>query len=173
LGIKGAQSEKFIEMMQQDDDVSGPVTNYKTKVITMIYKEAGLRLADYLHGHERGIYFAEFYEKTKDFLCNKATEDDLNVKPVFSGRIIPVSRRRSTPCCRQNRRGLPFALHLKGLAFGCIVLALARCCAELFGRFLLSVASCGVLDLSHASALTTVPKFRSHFALIFSMAPQT
>jgi hypothetical protein len=102
--IKGTQAEKFVEMMQQDDDVSGPVTNYKTKVMAMIYKEAGLRLADYLHGHERGIYFAEFYEKTKDFLCNKAKEDDLNVKPLFGMSVEQTTDRWRKRAIRRYRQ---------------------------------------------------------------------
>jgi Domain of unknown function (DUF4338) len=102
--IKGSQAKKFTEMMRQDDDVSGPVTNYKTKVLTMIYKDAGLKLSDYQHGHERGIYFSEFYENTKKFLCGKATDDELKIKPLFSASVEQVTDRWRERAIRRYRQ---------------------------------------------------------------------
>lgn len=79
--------------MKQKDDVSGPVTNYKTKVLTLIYKAAGLNLADITHGHKRGIYFSEFYENTRDFLCGKVPEDGLKMKPLFQETVEQITER--------------------------------------------------------------------------------
>jgi Domain of unknown function (DUF4338)/Protein of unknown function (DUF3102) len=91
--LKETRTHEFQQMMTQDDDVSGPVTNYKTKVLTMIYKAAGLNLADFMHGHERGIYFSEFYENSRDFLCGKIQKGDLRMKPLFQETIEQITER--------------------------------------------------------------------------------
>ncbi len=91
--LKDSRKYEFKQMMKQDDDVSGPVTNYKTKVLTMIYKAAGLNLGDFMHRHERGIYFSEFYENTRDFLCGKVPEDDLKMKPLFQETVQQITER--------------------------------------------------------------------------------
>lgn len=91
--LKESQAHKFQTMMTQDADVHGPVTNYKTKVLTMMYRAAGLKLADFQHGHRRGIYFSEFYENTRDFLCGKVPEDDLKMKPLFQETVQQITDR--------------------------------------------------------------------------------
>jgi Domain of unknown function (DUF4338)/Protein of unknown function (DUF3102) len=91
--LKYSRAHEFREMMTQDADVSGPVCNYKTKVVTMIYKAAGLKLADFLHGHRRGIYFSEFYENTRDFLCGRVPEDGLKMKPLFQETVQQITDR--------------------------------------------------------------------------------
>ena len=91
--LKASRSYEMEKMLTQDDDVSGPVTNYKTKVLTMIYKAAGLSVTDFEHGHCRGIYFSEFYENTKDFLCGKVVESELALKPLFQESIEQITER--------------------------------------------------------------------------------
>jgi hypothetical protein len=44
-----------------------------------------MKAFDYEHGFERGTYYASFYENTKGFLCNKVDENDLKMKPLYSG----------------------------------------------------------------------------------------
>jgi hypothetical protein len=91
--LKDSRAYEFKQMMKQDDGVSGPVTNYKAKVLTMIYKAAGLKLADFQHGHKRGIYFSEFYENTRDFLCGKVAENELQMKPLFQETVEQITER--------------------------------------------------------------------------------
>jgi len=91
--VKCLAGSSFQQATTQNGDASGPVTNYKAKVITMIYRQAGVRLADFEHGHRRGIYFSEFYENTRDFLCGRALESDLIMKPLFQETVQQITER--------------------------------------------------------------------------------
>jgi hypothetical protein len=69
--------------MTQKDDVSGPVTGAKQRVISMIFQELNIKTQNYVHGYERGVYYSSFYENTKEFLQNKVNEDQLVMKKLF------------------------------------------------------------------------------------------
>jgi len=80
-------SKEYEEMMEQREGVSGPVTGAKQRVISKIFSELGIKSSDYVHGFERGTYYSSFYENTREFLCNKVSESDLKLKPLYkSGR---------------------------------------------------------------------------------------
>lgn len=81
--IKEHKSEEYIKKMTQKDDVSGPVTGAKQRVLSMIFQELKIRTQDYVHGYERGVYYSCFYENTKEFLKNEITEDQLVMKKLF------------------------------------------------------------------------------------------
>jgi hypothetical protein len=81
--IKENRGVEYEKKMTQKDNVSGPVTGAKQRVISMIFQTLGLKVQDYVHGYERGVYYSPFYTNTKDFLCNKITEDQLVMKPLF------------------------------------------------------------------------------------------
>lgn len=83
--IKNKYPDVYEKKMTQKDNVSGPVTGAKQRVISMIFQELKLKTHEYVHGYERGVYYSCFYENTKDFLCNKITEDKLVMKPLFKG----------------------------------------------------------------------------------------
>lgn len=82
--IKKHHKEEYDRKMTQKDNVSGPVTGAKQRVISMIFQELDLKIQDYVHGYERGVYYSCFYENTKEFLCNKISEDQLVMKKLFS-----------------------------------------------------------------------------------------
>ena len=92
--LRDTQAHEFKERMKQDDDVSGPVTNYKGKVLTMMYKAAGIKPTDFQHGYRRGIYFSECYENTRDFLCGLVTENELKkLSRYFKRRLNQITDR--------------------------------------------------------------------------------
>lgn len=91
--LRDTQAHEFKAMMKQDDDVSGPVTNYKGKVLTMMYKAAGIKPTDFQHGYRRGIYFSEFYDSTRDFLCGLVNENELKIKPLFQETVQQITDR--------------------------------------------------------------------------------
>jgi len=91
--LQYTQSNAFAEMKTQKNGVRGPITNYKIKVLTEIYKMAGLNPIDFEQGHQRGIYFAEFYENTKEFLCGKVTKAALKLKPLFNDSVEDITNR--------------------------------------------------------------------------------
>jgi hypothetical protein len=91
--VKGLAGSSFQKLITQDADTSGPVTNYKAKVLTLIYRTAGVNVADFQHGHRRGIYFSEFYENTRDFLCGRVLENDLIMKPLFQETVQQITDR--------------------------------------------------------------------------------
>lgn len=81
--IKENKSDEYIKKMTQKDDVSGPVTGAKQRVLSMIFQELKIKTQDYVHGYERGVYYSSFYENTKEFLKNEITEDQLVMKKLF------------------------------------------------------------------------------------------
>jgi hypothetical protein len=81
--IKENKSNEYIKKMTQKDDVSGPVTGAKQRVLSMIFQELKIKTQDYVHGYERGVYYSCFYENTKEFLKNEITEDRLVMKKLF------------------------------------------------------------------------------------------
>lgn len=81
--LKDKKPKEYEEMMTQKEGVGGPVTAAKQRVINAIFKELGMKTADFVHGYERGVYYSPFYENTKDFLCNKIKENDLKLKELF------------------------------------------------------------------------------------------
>ena len=88
--IKQNRTEEYERRMNQDEDVSGPVTGAKQRIIQMIFNELGLKNKDYVHGFERGVYYAGIYENFKEFYQNKITEDQLVMKPKFAKDVDGV-----------------------------------------------------------------------------------
>ena len=56
---------------------NGPATGVKQKILVMIMKELGMKQSTYIHGFSRGVYYAPFFENTKEFLCKKISESEL------------------------------------------------------------------------------------------------
>ena len=81
--LKQNMKKDYDEAMTQKEGVAGPVTGAKMRVLSMIFKACGIKQSDYCHGYERGVYYSCFYENTKEFLCNKITEDKLVMKQLF------------------------------------------------------------------------------------------
>lgn len=82
--IKNNKKVEYDKKMTQKENISGPVTGAKQRVISMMFQELNLKTQEYVHGYERGVYFSCFYENTKDFLCNKITDDKLVMKKLFA-----------------------------------------------------------------------------------------
>jgi hypothetical protein len=73
--IKKKYPEKYQDLSWNDDGVVA--TGVKQKIINLIFKEVGIKPTHYIHGFNRGVYFAPLYENTKDFLVQKITEPQL------------------------------------------------------------------------------------------------
>jgi hypothetical protein len=82
--IKNNRKVEYDKKMTQKENISGPVTGAKQRVISMMFQELNLKTHEYVHGYERGVYYSCFYENTKDFLCNKITDDKLVMKKLFA-----------------------------------------------------------------------------------------
>jgi hypothetical protein len=52
-------------------------TNQKARITRSMFSTVGLNPSDYNHNHKRGIYFSEFYQNAKDFLCGRINEAEL------------------------------------------------------------------------------------------------
>lgn len=88
--LKQFKKKEYNEAMTQKEGVAGPVTGAKMRVLNMIFNACGIRQSQYQHGFCRGIYFSEFYENGRDFLCRKITEDKLIMKPLFKGDVDEI-----------------------------------------------------------------------------------
>lgn len=81
--IQENRKDEYEKMMLQKEGVSGPVTGAKQRVISLIFKELGIKNKDFVHGYERGVYYSSFYENTKEFLKDEISQDSLVIKPLF------------------------------------------------------------------------------------------
>ena len=81
--IKENKSEEYAIQTAEKEGVDGPATGVKQKVINMIFKEVGIKASHYQHGFKRGVYFAQMYENSNEFLRNEITEDQLIMKDKF------------------------------------------------------------------------------------------
>lgn len=81
--IKENRSVEYEKKMTQKENVSGPVTGAKQRVISMIFQTLNIKTQDYVHGYERGVYYSPFYNNTKEYLCGKITDDQLVMKQLF------------------------------------------------------------------------------------------
>jgi hypothetical protein len=86
--IKTNKADKYQKAMTQREGVSGPVTGAKARVISMIFSELGIKQSTYVHGFERGTYYACPYKNTKDFLCSKIDESKLIFNPLYTQKAI-------------------------------------------------------------------------------------
>ena len=82
--MKDERADDYKRIMTQKEGVSGPPTGVKMQIIGYIFKELGIRKADYDHGFKRGVYFSSFYENGRDFLRNEINADELVMRPKFA-----------------------------------------------------------------------------------------
>ena len=108
--IKENREEKYKKQTTQKEGISGPVTGVKQKIIKMIYDEFGIKLKDYEHGFQRGIYYADMYENGKEFLRNEIDEKDLVMKKKYVEDVDYINKwwrrkaiRRYTKLLEENR----------------------------------------------------------------------
>ena len=82
--IKENHSEEYERQTTQKEGIEGPVSGVKQRILTMIFKELGLKQSHYQHGFKRGVYFAQMYDNGNEFLRNEITEDQLKIKQKFA-----------------------------------------------------------------------------------------
>ena len=72
--IKKNRTEEYEKKTMKDDPSAGPVTGVKQRILEIIFRELGITASKYNHGYERGVYYACFYDNTKEFLTGKLTD---------------------------------------------------------------------------------------------------
>ena len=82
--IKENHSEEYERQTTQKEGIEGPVSGVKQRILTMIFKELGIKSSHYMHGFKRGVYFAQMYENGNEFLRNEITADQLKIKQKFA-----------------------------------------------------------------------------------------
>jgi len=73
--IKTKYPEQYDKLLW--NAVGGPSTGVKQKIINVIFKEVGVKPSQYVHGFNRGVYFASLYENTREFLRKEITDAEL------------------------------------------------------------------------------------------------
>ena len=81
--MKDERAEDFKKIMTPKEGVNGPPTGVKQQLLGYIFRELGIRKADYDHGYKRGIYFSMFYENGKEYLQNNLDDSDLIMRKKF------------------------------------------------------------------------------------------
>jgi hypothetical protein len=74
------------------EGASGPVSGIKQKILTKILKECGIKVSEYNHGFNRGVYMAMMYENGNDFLCSKIDESELILKEKFANGVDYIEK---------------------------------------------------------------------------------
>lgn len=85
--VKKEYATEYKNKMTQKENVSGPVTGAKQRVIDMIFKHLKIKGSNYTHGYMRGVYYSCFYENTREFLRGEIDESSLKVKPSVEADI--------------------------------------------------------------------------------------
>jgi hypothetical protein len=75
--VKDNMPDEYESKTTQKKDTSGPPTNVKQKILSIIFKQVGLKMSDYNHGFERGVYYAPRFENTREFLRGEITKEYL------------------------------------------------------------------------------------------------
>lgn len=81
--IKKNRAAQYERTMTQKEGVSGPVTSYKLRILSMIFDAVDLKLKNYTHGFARGVYYSLFYENGRDFFQRKIKQDQLILKQLY------------------------------------------------------------------------------------------
>lgn len=64
----------------------GPATGIKQKILVMIMQELKMKQSTYMHGFQRGVYYSQFYENTREYLRGEIDESKLvPLKKLESG----------------------------------------------------------------------------------------
>ena len=87
-----------------------PPSGPKQNVLNRIYSHLGMKSSDYVHGFKRGVYFAPFYENTREYLRSEIEESELigskkleNDVDDVMGWWKPKAIRRYTNLLEQDR----------------------------------------------------------------------
>ena len=71
------------DMVKVWEEYFGEKRKVRSNLDTKIYRECGMKPADYISGIQRGIYFCPFYENTNEFLCGKIKKSSLLLRQSF------------------------------------------------------------------------------------------
>ena len=88
--IKENRADEYKKKIQSKGGKSGPVTGIKQRILSIIMNEMGLSSSKYEHGYNRGVFFAEIYDNTKDFLKGKIKEDELILKKRLDNDVESI-----------------------------------------------------------------------------------
>jgi hypothetical protein len=81
--IKENNAEEYERQTTQKEGIQGPVSGVKQRILSMIFKELGIKQSEYQHGFKRGVYFAQMYDNGNEFLRNEIDESQLKLKKKF------------------------------------------------------------------------------------------
>ena len=62
-------------------------TSPKQKTLKLIFEEMGINTKDYEHGFQRGVYFSQIYENSREFLRSEINEQELILRERFEKDI--------------------------------------------------------------------------------------
>ena len=87
-----------------------PPSGPKQNVLNRIYSHLGMKSSDYVHGFKRGVYFAPFYENTREYLRSEIEESELVISKKLENDVDdvmdwwkPKAIRRYTNLLEQDR----------------------------------------------------------------------
>jgi len=71
------------DMVRVWEEYFGEKRKVRSNLDTKIYRECGMKPADYVSGMQRGIYFCPFYENTNEFLRGEIKNSSLKIRQGF------------------------------------------------------------------------------------------
>tara|TARA_R110001632_G_scaffold90943_3_gene195180 strand:- start:4226 stop:5416 length:1191 start_codon:yes stop_codon:yes gene_type:complete len=83
--VRDNLSDDYIKTTTQKEGIEGPVSGVKQRILSMIFKELGIKQSHYQHGFKRGVYFAQMYDNGNEFLRNEIDASQLKLKKKFEG----------------------------------------------------------------------------------------
>ena len=90
--LKENKPVEYKKNTTQKEGIEGPISGIKQRILTMIFKELGIKQSSYHHGFKRGVYFAQMYDNGNEFLRNEISEDELVLKQKFAEGVDYINR---------------------------------------------------------------------------------
>lgn len=81
--IKEHRRDEYDAIQDGNNNAIGVTSGLKQRLLAPIFDEVGLKMSDYTHGYQRGVYFAAIYENAREFLCKTIDESKLVMKPRY------------------------------------------------------------------------------------------
>ena len=78
--VKEHKKEEYEKAAVRPNGDPMPVSGIKQRILNLIFRVVEIKPTHYMHGFQRGIYFAPFYENTKEYLTSQIQEDQLNLR---------------------------------------------------------------------------------------------
>jgi len=82
--LKENKKDAYIKATVKEDIV-GPITGIKQKIMDMIFQTSGIKASLYTHGFKRGVYYCMRYQNGREYMRGEIPQEELILHPRMKG----------------------------------------------------------------------------------------